>query len=351
VQPDCVSYEYTISLKSGAVSGCAATQTVTHAGMFQVTHGVVNVTQLRSGENTLLLWALDAAGNRQAEPIKFTWKVLLAGSTFDLNITGGPPQRPLLYGWSNATLQMQATSKGVVQLGAGIEVQWGQQPWSSAGVLCDPLSGLCNFTLSSMALGEYLLQARAVDAESGLAGDPQSWSWQVAECSAQEYAQIGLLGNLTCMACPPGGNCTVKGTTLATVKAQPDWWAPPLVTGRNRTFYPCPLPGSCLGGNTSTQCNKASGFSNSTLCGQCTAGRVRFRDECVECPSAEEGAVVVTLLYLALVGGIWWMTKAELKNAGLDQEALEHHEQQETIKKIVVTYLVTLSTVGDLKAR
>ena len=214
-QADCVSYEYTITLTSGAVTGCAATQTVTHAGQFQVAQGVVNVTQLRSGENTLSVWALDAAGNRQAQPASRTWTVLLAGSTFDVNITGGPPQRPLLYGRKSATLHMLAHKDNVVQLGAQVEVTWGSQPWSRAGVLCDPLSGLCNFSLASMALGEYLLQARAVDTASGLAGDPQSWSWQVAECSAQEYAQIGLLGNLTCKACPPGGNCTTKGTTLA----------------------------------------------------------------------------------------------------------------------------------------
>jgi hypothetical protein len=95
VQPDCVSYEYTISLKSGAVSGCATTQTVTHTGQFQVAQGVVSVTQLRSGENTLSVWALDAAGNRQAQPATYVWTVQLSASAYGVSITGGPPERPL----------------------------------------------------------------------------------------------------------------------------------------------------------------------------------------------------------------------------------------------------------------
>ena len=66
------------------------------------------------------------------------------------------------------------TRKGLVQLRAGVEVQWREQPWSSQGVRCDVTTGLCNFTHSSMAVGENLLQARAVDVATGLAGDPQS---------------------------------------------------------------------------------------------------------------------------------------------------------------------------------
>ena len=39
--------------------------------------------------------------------------------------------------------------------------------------------GLCNFTLQQLAVGEHLLQARALDLDTGLLGEPQSWNWQV----------------------------------------------------------------------------------------------------------------------------------------------------------------------------
>ena len=138
----------------------------------------------------------------------------------------------------------------------------------------------------------YVLQIRAMDPSSGLPGDPVVWSWKVAGCSGQEYAVVDGSGVLTCVACPLGGNCTLKGTTIETIVSAVGWWGSPRDTRDVRvakgkaTFFECPLPNSCVGGNVSHQCNSAAGFSSSApLCASCKHGFVRSQDE-VDCSNA-----------------------------------------------------------------
>ena len=174
-------------------------------------------------------------------------------------------------------------------------------------VLCDAVSGLCNYTLRSMKVGDYLLQVRGLDPGSGVPGNPQSWTWTVAECSSSEYAAVEEhSGALTCQGCPTGGNCSAAGVTLSTIPAQRGYWSPnshvnisSATTSVTPRFYICPLKDSCLGGTillnvTSTGCNNALGFSDSVLCAVCKDGYVREALSCLEC--ADVNRVLVQLV-------------------------------------------------------
>ena len=272
-----------------------------------------------------------------------------------VNHTAGPPD---VFALPIATVQFYAHRKGarVAAGGALFEVKLNEAAWSQdEGVMCEP-QGLCNFSLPSAAVMVYKLQVRAVNATSRLPGPPASWRWDVRECSEQQYAVISVDGALTCKLCPPGGNCGPKGTVLRTVSPLRGWWgqqlsewgeAPP---SDPELFFECPLPGSCLGGytNGSATCNTSEGFaSGSLLCGSCIEGRVRYRDECVKCPHTAMGAVVTLGLFLLLVCGVYMLTMIEDGSTYFTDDV----EERAVVKKIVVTYLVTLSSVGDFKAR
>ena len=67
--------------------------------------GIVNISGLLSGVNIIKFWAVDAAGNQQSQPSTHTWIVRFASmQPPKVNITGGPPQRPAVYGWTSATV-------------------------------------------------------------------------------------------------------------------------------------------------------------------------------------------------------------------------------------------------------
>ena len=280
-------------------------------------------------------------------------------------ITGGPPQRPQLYGLKTATVFMHAL-KGhrSGHFLATVEVQLDgpltDQPWTTNGVQCDAASGLCSYTLPRMAVGEYLLQARALDKDSGVPGNPQKWNWQVAECNGQQFAKVGMLGNLTCSACPLGGNCTRKNTMLANITAQRGWWSPPEEEGnlliQKRTFFKCPFKDSCVGGPAAAQCNTALRFAPSPVCAQCVEGSVRNKDKCVECPNSWLGISALLLGVVVVVGIVYHSLKSECKKlqdaeAGIEQNAAELEASIEltVTQRTLINYLNLQSSVGSMR--
>lgn len=140
----------------------------------------------------------------------------------------------------------------------------------------------------------------------------------------------------------------MKATVLRTVMPQLGWWGRELnasaTPGENDTalFLECPLPDSCLGGfaNGTAVCNTDAGFANgSILCGTCSERRVRYRDECVECPPLEQGLLMSLLLFVIMLCVVHFLTR----EAAHQEQHSEVFETREVVKKILVTYLVTLS--------
>ena len=145
---------------------------------------------------------------------------------------------------------------------------------------------------------------------------------QVTKCTAQQYAKLGTAGNLTCCACPPGGNCTLPGTQQHDIVPLRGWWFPSgrvlvpttgergdtdtcPMTGSDLKFYSCPMPDSCLGGNESTQCNAALGYAPSLLCGTCKEGYVISKTGCQKCPDQGLGLVLFFGLLSGFVLWVW----------------------------------------------
>jgi hypothetical protein len=117
----------------------------------------------------------------------------------------------------------------------------------------------------------------------------------------------------------------------------------------------------CLGGNVSTQCNANDGFSpTSTLCGECAAKNVRVLDECILCPNIFWGYVVLALLVMLLLLYFWLPIQEERRPGGGGFKlwpksrrltAIKSAEHREAVVKIFTTFLVTLLSINDCKAR
>jgi hypothetical protein len=236
---DCVGYEYTVAL----ASGCGSDQT--HSGQVGVS-GFIRVLGIRSGENTLTVSAVDGVGLKQLVSSTFSWTVQLTSDILDVSIISGPPTTTA---WNVATFHLYAHKNETRTNAPRFEVKLDNLPWLEVSMLCN--NTLCNYSTPALPVSPHEIQIRAKDvAMTAVAGAPALWRWTVAECSPTDYAGVDPIGVLICSACPDGGNCTAKGTTLATVMAQPGWWSPPSDDSAQRrsrktaTFYRCPLPGS-----------------------------------------------------------------------------------------------------------
>jgi hypothetical protein len=208
------------------------------------------------------------------------------------------------------------------------------------------------------------LQIRAVDDESLLPGPPDSWRWTVKACEGEErYAVIGARGDITCKACPSGGDCAEDDTVLHSILALPGWWWPPqdtLAQRRQRdtaTFYPCPLEGSCIGGNRTGQCDADKGFAeDSLLCSACAPGFARKIASCVAC-----GTLLFVLAKVAFggsfsVGYIVYKVHKQLHHdfvaPGADMALLVRkraaRKMRSVIQRIGISHVTTLSTIGNM---
>jgi hypothetical protein len=188
---------------------------------------------------------VDGVGLKQSVGASFSWTVQLSSDILDVNITSGPPAISVL---QVSTFQLYSHKNGEKAQEALFEAKLDEAVWSEASVFCH--DALCNYSTPSLPLSPHEIQIRAKDTVTGVPGPPALWRWTVAECAHTEYAEIDSDGSLNCSACPIGGNCSVKYTTLNTVVANPGWWAPPGDNATQRqlrrtaTFYSCPLPGS-----------------------------------------------------------------------------------------------------------
>ena len=66
---------------------------------------------------------------------------------------------------------------------------------------------------------------------------------------------------------------------------------------------------------------------------------MRNQDDCASCPHAGFGFIAAAALYLGYVAFIWYLIKAESDDA-------DDEEERNVIKRIAVTYMVTLSSIG-----
>jgi hypothetical protein len=268
--PDCASFAYTVALSP--VTGC--TDVVTHRGVVGG-DGVLQLTGVRSGQNTVKVTAVDAVGLRQEVVMSFGWSVKLATDVIAVRFLSGPPA---IYSYRVATIAFYAHRNESVVSNCKFEVKLDEASWEEGSFLCG--KAVCNYTFP-VKLGVHEIQIRAVDRASSIAGPPALWRWSVEECREDQYANITGDGSLACEPCPTGGDCKAKGATAHSLVAKPGWWVPP--QGPRLTLYRCPLPGSCLGGNESV-CAASLGFKNSTLCGQCLPHYVRRGEGCTRCP-------------------------------------------------------------------
>ena len=280
---DCAVFNYTVQLAS--VKDCGVQRT--HSGVvasFGGNSSVLELFGIRSGENTLVVTAVDEVGLRQLVPQTFTWTVQLASDEIMVTILSGPPS---VYAYRDAVFHLYAHQNGtrVSSGNAKIEMKLNEGSWSEITLSCNLVDGMCNHTISA-ELGSHDIQIRAVDRASSIAGAPALWRWTVKECSDTEYAFVNVTdgGSLECVPCPLGGDCKAKNATAYTLVAKAGWWVPP--QGPRLTLYRCPFPDSCAGNGA--RCNNTQGFKNSTVCGQCLSTHVRQGEACTFCPETGE---------------------------------------------------------------
>jgi hypothetical protein len=181
---------------------------------------------------------VDDVGLKQLVGATFCWTVQLPSDMLGVTILSGPP---MISAWKVAAFHFYAYKNGTQAGGAQFEVKLNDDTgWSV--VLCD--EALCNYSTPALPMAHHEAQIRARDIVTGVAGAPALWRWTVSECLATEYAYINPSGALNCTACPVGGNCSAKGTTVDTIMAMPDWWSQPGNVTARLIFYKCLLPGS-----------------------------------------------------------------------------------------------------------
>lgn len=180
---DCAYYSYAVTL--APLSGC--TSLVTHTGLVGK-DGRLQLSGVRSGQNTLKVTAVDAVGLWQLVPVTYTWVVkVLATDLLDVNITSGPPA---VSAWKSATLKLFAHRNQVPEPRAVFEVKRGKSPWTRANVSCDSNATSCNYTLLDLELGLHEVQIRARRVDVTIPGQSSLWRWSVEECSPEKYADV-----------------------------------------------------------------------------------------------------------------------------------------------------------------
>ena len=143
---------------------------------------------------------------------------------------------------------------------------------------------------------------------------------------------------------------------MATLGSKRNWW----MASGNHThpsrFYPCPLERACVGGNSSSQCDELAGFlqggNDSPLCGTCAPGHAFSKGNCNKCPKNDVvGVAALAVVFFGLLLYLLAAMTAFNKRLGLVSEAGREFHESEVISRITVTYLSTMSAIGDMKSR
>lgn len=155
-------------------------------------------------------------------------------------------------------------------------------------------------------------------------------------CSVESYA---ITGTSLCQICPEFGTC--DGTT--SVAVQPGHWRANIET---YVFYDCSPPfsssaacstGSCTTGYTGPRCSVCDeGYGHSGL-------------TCSVCPPVLTSAVVLTLLCIAIVGGVTFLTISSVTSG---KEAAEGgaHNNTSLLIKLLLNHFQMTGTVVSLTA-
>lgn len=156
-------------------------------------------------------------------------------------------------------------------------------------------SSLCSVTVMAPTPGAYLLTMSAVNVVGG--GGEVAVPWTYGDCELTEYGKLSATGVLTCHRCPAGASCATRGATISNVVAEASYWAPSGATDSDGlTFYRCPLPDACVGGNNNGSRSMCGTGYEGVLCGVCSEGYyLQFR-RCERCPeSGADAALFVTM--------------------------------------------------------
>ena len=113
-------------------------------------------------------------------------------------------------------------------------------------------------------------------------------------CEAKYYED--KTGN--CTVCPDDMDCNKEGATIATVDLKGGSWRP---NNKTDEIYSCPVPKSCVGGNSTTQ--YCANGSTGILCAICEPGWFRrgSLSLCQKCPANVQDSMAWTA---ALVAGL-----------------------------------------------
>lgn len=194
----------------------------------------------------------------------------------DTFIDDGPPQSPVQSAVAWATFTLRATKQspggggdsssggGGVVVGNGtqlsIQVRINGADWTPVPECTNlPPNTACNYTVTGLERGTYVLDAQAVDAVGNVDTSHAQRPWTVGGCTKDQFARVGARGELACMSCPDGADCgrtDEDNVTEATMAALPGHWT----TGSAlHNYYTCVQPKACLGGNSTAKSRCAAG--------------------------------------------------------------------------------------------
>lgn len=246
------------------------------------------------GRYSMRIRAVDASGNIGATTTH-EWEVVT--SRPETTVTRSPSESS---GVDYALLAFTATSTASSADGLSIQVRLGTDDWGEPNAGCNTTSSsaavlTCHHNLYDLAVGSYVVNARAVDAAGNADESPAQAQWRVEVCSGTEYEVLDSNGALTCFPCPEGAFCgddDRKNMTYAAIGALPGWWT----SGSTANlYYRCPIPTACLGRDNAGNRSVCAPGHTSILCSLCDVGYFMRFDGCAPCPDSTGAAVGYSL--------------------------------------------------------
>jgi hypothetical protein len=163
-----------------------------------------------------------------------------------------------------------------------------------------------------------------------------------AECACQQ--NYFLPPNSDCETCPVDRSvCASLGLTAPPVA--PNWWRadPTSPDLQAYTFYSCPFPGTCTGGNSSMGRCIEGHDDKGVVCATCSAEYVLQGQRCVFCEGRKDAAVFSSELLALCMAGLMlfslatfaFLTQPALtkKDVQLLKSELKPHELTTTVKR------------------
>jgi len=128
-----------------------------------------------------------------------------------------------------------------------------------------------------------------------------------------------------CAKCPAGADCTLRGTTLLTVKAKPGYFTG--LDGSNTSFFPCLNEKACTGGEEKCAPGYAGHF-----CTDCAAGMVLSTSfKCGKCIPKGGLIALIILFFFVCIGLLVWLVR------DIHSDARKGVNLQSTFFKIVAS--------------